>query len=180
MAVPYKHVKYSRELNGEEFSELEEVQKFMKDFYQSKGSEKSYEFLFHALFNEDIEIYYPKNHIFRASNNQWTTTKSVRAEPYTPTFIEPKITTPYIMIGQTSGAEAVIEYYKDIKIGTYEVREYFLGSITGSFSSREMVEILQTDNTKYQEKLYDCITGFDIVDGGFGNDTLLADDGDAL
>jgi len=36
MAVPYKHVKYSRELNGEEFSELEEVQKFMKDFYRDE------------------------------------------------------------------------------------------------------------------------------------------------
>ena len=140
--------------------------KFMKDFYQSKGSEKSYEFLFHALFNEDIEIYYPKNHIFRASNNQWITTKSVRTEPYIPTSIQPKITMPYMMVGKTSEATAVIEYYKDIKIGTYETREYFLGSVTGSFSSREMVEILQTDDTKYEEKLYDCITGFDIVDGG--------------
>ena len=162
----YNNLVDSVKVKKSSYENQTQFMKFMKDFYQSKGSEKSYEFLFHALFNEDIEIYYPKNHIFRASNNQWTTTKSVRAEPYTPTFIEPKITTPYIMIGQTSGAEAVIEYYKDIKIGNYEVREYFLGSITGSFSAREMVEILQTDNTKYQEKLYDCITGFNIVDGG--------------
>lgn len=162
----YNNLVDSVKVKKSSYENQTQFMKFMKDFYQSKGSEKSYEFLFHALFNEDIEIYYPKNHIFRASNNQWTSTKSVRSEPYTPTFIEPKITTPYVMIGQTSGAEAVIEYYKDIKIGTYEVREYFLGSITGSFSSREMVEILQTDNTKYQEKLYDCITGFNIVDGG--------------
>mgnify|MGYP003643273750 CR=1 FL=1 len=162
----YNNLVDSVKIEKTSYENQSQFMKFMKEFYQSKGSEKSYEFLFHALFNEDIEIYYPKNHIFRASNNEWNTTKSVRAEPYVPTSIQPKVTAPYEIVGNISGATAVIEYYKDIKIGTYSVREYFLGSITGTFTSREMVTISQTDNTKYEEKLYDCITGFDIVNGG--------------
>jgi len=33
MAVPYRHVKFSRELSSQEFSEILEIQKFMKEFF---------------------------------------------------------------------------------------------------------------------------------------------------
>ena len=92
--------------------------KFMKDFYQSKGSEKSYDFLFRSIFNEPIEIYYTKNHLFKSSNNTWTKTKSVRAIPYVQSGIGPKITNPYRIDGIDSEASATVEYYKDFKIGT--------------------------------------------------------------
>jgi len=37
-----------------------------KDFYRSRGSEKSYQLLFRALYNEDITIYDPGDSILRA------------------------------------------------------------------------------------------------------------------
>lgn len=45
--------------------------KHSKQFFQSLGSEKSFQFLFKILYNEDIELYYPKNDIMRASNATW-------------------------------------------------------------------------------------------------------------
>ena len=141
--------------------------KFLKDFYKSKGSEKSYEFLFRALFNEPIEVYYPKEYVFKSSNNTWSKTKSLRTIPYVkvaPT--DPVIQSPYEIEGKSSGATALIENYAEKTIGTYSVREYFVSNIVGTFTSKEKIKIKQTDGTSYEEELYECITGFEIVNAG--------------
>lgn len=140
--------------------------KFMKDFYQSKGSEKSYKFLFRAIFNEPIEIYYPKNHLFKSSNNTWTKTKSVRTIPYVQSGLGAQIQNPYKIVGKTSYASATVEYYKDFTIGSYNVREYFLTNISGTFSSKEVITVSQQDNTTFEETLYECVIGFDITNAG--------------
>lgn len=45
--------------------------KYSKQFYQSVGSEKSFQFIFKILYGEDIVLYYPKNDILRASDGSW-------------------------------------------------------------------------------------------------------------
>lgn len=45
--------------------------RFSKQFFQSLGSQKSFQFLFKILFGEDIEIYYPKVDILRVSDGKW-------------------------------------------------------------------------------------------------------------
>ena len=140
--------------------------KFMKDFYQSKGTEKSYDFLFRAIFNEPIEIYYPKDNLFKSSNNIWERSTSVRAKPYVQSGILPAIQSPYKIIGKTSKAEATVNYYNDFKVGNYDVREYFITNIFGDFGSQETITVYQTDGTKYEEELYECVVGFDITNGG--------------
>ena len=45
--------------------------KHSKQFFQSLGSEKSFQFLFKILYGEDVELYYPKNDILRASDASW-------------------------------------------------------------------------------------------------------------
>lgn len=61
--------------------EMESKFKFLikqiKTFYNSKGTEKSFEFLFKTIFNTQVEIYYPKDDILRASDGKW----------YQPTFL---------------------------------------------------------------------------------------------
>ena len=49
-----------------------------KDFYRSRGSEKSYQLLFRALYNEDITIYDPGDSILRASDGRWIQENSIR------------------------------------------------------------------------------------------------------
>lgn len=45
--------------------------KFIKQFYEAKGSEKAIELLFKILFNEQTEIFYPSEQILRASDGIW-------------------------------------------------------------------------------------------------------------
>jgi hypothetical protein len=40
--------------------------------YLSKGSEKSFKFLFRLLFNDEVELIFPKDNILRASDGKWT------------------------------------------------------------------------------------------------------------
>ena len=42
--------------------------KRLRDFYRSKGSEKSFEFLFRLLYKEEIEFYYPSVDMLRVSD----------------------------------------------------------------------------------------------------------------
>ena len=55
--------------------------KHAKDFYLSKGSDKSFEILFKALYNEDVRIVRPKDFLFTPSNAQWRVTNDLVVEP---------------------------------------------------------------------------------------------------
>lgn len=54
------------------------ILKHAKDFYRSRGSEKSIRFLMRALYNTDATIYYPKTDILRASDGKWYIEKALR------------------------------------------------------------------------------------------------------
>ena len=54
--------------------------KNFKKFYNSKGTEKSYRFLFRILYNSEIEIYYPKNDVLNLSGGKWTQKSFMRCK----------------------------------------------------------------------------------------------------
>ena len=49
----------------------------IREFYQTRGSKESFQFLFRILFNKDSEIFYPSTQILRASDGKWIQEKSV-------------------------------------------------------------------------------------------------------
>jgi hypothetical protein len=51
-----------------------------KDFYLSKGSDKSFEILFKALYNEDVRIVRPRDFLFTPSNAHWRVTNDLVVE----------------------------------------------------------------------------------------------------
>lgn len=55
------------------YSELNQAVfiKNAKDFYSSKGTNQSFEILFKALYNEDVEIIKPRDYLFTTSNSQY-------------------------------------------------------------------------------------------------------------
>jgi hypothetical protein len=57
----------------------------LKEFYKSRGSKESYQFLFRAFFNRDTEVLYPSTQILRASDGKWQQEKSVFVEAYSGT-----------------------------------------------------------------------------------------------
>lgn len=52
MAIPYSHTTYSRDLSPEEYSEMPQVQKFIKDFYSDMDY---FSFLRESLWNRSVE-----------------------------------------------------------------------------------------------------------------------------
>jgi len=150
------------------FTNKKHFYKLLKDFYQSKGSKKSYKFLFRAFFNEAIEIYYPKEQVLKANDNVWSQSTSVRIPR--PSAALGACTH---VIGNSSNASAVVEQtYDGIQDGAMYT-ELVVTNIVGTFQSRENVSIHMTDtigtevyNRIVVAELYDCVTGFDIVSAG--------------
>lgn len=56
--------------------------KHAKEFYRTRGSEKSVQFLMRALYGEEVEFYYPKNDILRASDGKWFIEKSLNVKDF--------------------------------------------------------------------------------------------------
>lgn len=49
-----------------------------KEFYRAKGTPAAFKFLFRALFGEEIDLYYGKDLILRASDGKWVTSRSLQ------------------------------------------------------------------------------------------------------
>ncbi len=52
MAIPYEHIKYSHELEVKHFDELNEIYKFVKDFFQE---EQYFSFTRETMWNRSVE-----------------------------------------------------------------------------------------------------------------------------
>ena len=48
--------------------------------YLSKGSEKSFKFLFRLLFNDEVKLLFPRDNILRASDGKWTIDNIINIE----------------------------------------------------------------------------------------------------
>ncbi len=56
----------------------EKVIKASREFYSKKGTPGSFKFIFKTLYNQDIDIYFPKEDILRASDGKWKLPQALR------------------------------------------------------------------------------------------------------
>lgn len=110
-----------------------------KQFYQSKGTEDSFKFFFRAIFNEEIDLKYPKEDIFKTSDNNFENSKII--------FLKPVITSVPDIIskqikGSISGSTSYVEDIVRFKKGFQEVFKVVLNkpSINGEFGNGEPIE----------------------------------------
>ena len=68
--------------NRELYSDLNQATfiRNAKDFYSSKGTNQSFEILFKALYNEDVQIIKPREFLFTPSNSQYTIVNQIVVE----------------------------------------------------------------------------------------------------
>jgi hypothetical protein len=125
--------------------------KFIKhvgQFYRSKGTPESLKFLFRILYNEEIEIYFPKEQIIKASDGKWVLPLALRVETNDANVFDIercKIT------GTTSKATAIVEKViksVDRQLGI-EYVELYISNIEKLFSTGENVTttIVRTNGT---------------------------------
>ena len=119
--------------------------KHIREMYRNKGTEKSYKFLFSALYNEDVDFTYPGDFLLRTSDGRWTEEKYLRVTGLgeaSAGAIEGQVIT-----GDTSSAYARVEKVDQIVEGGTLITELYLGSIVGTFSNTETVTSDVTSTT---------------------------------
>jgi hypothetical protein len=119
--------------------------KNIKKFYNSKGTEKSYRFLFRILYNSEIEIYYPKNDVLNLSGGKWTQKSFMRCKKIdgvdeyklSKNYIYQKenITDPYSKFT----ARALVNRVKIFTINNIKVVELEIENLEGSFTTGEYI-----------------------------------------
>ena len=113
--------------------------KHIKQLYQSKGSEASYQLLFRILFNEEISFYYPSVDILRTSSGLWVEDiilQIVLDESITDT----EVLLDKTIFGQTSNAQAKIESIKSRTFpNEFILHEFVLLNIKGNFQNGEII-----------------------------------------
>jgi len=122
--------------------------KNVKSLYKAKGTNRGHELFFRLLFNEDSEIFYPREQMLRVSDGQWDTQKVLRAISTTGNTINLVGRT---ITGQTSGATAIVESVKKLILGNQIISEFVIndGSYDGTFSIGEEIRGTSSDTDDY-------------------------------
>ena len=115
------------------------VAKIARQLYQSKGTQASFKFLFKTLFNSDVEFFYTKDAVFRASSGKWYVARSLKLDSTDLQFLN---TENLRIFGETSKSIATIE--TTIVAGTKI--EVFISDIQRLFQSGEFVRVVDANN----------------------------------
>ena len=110
--------------------------KHLRDFYRTKGSEKSFEFLFRLLYQEEITFSFPGKDILRTSDGKYDSSYVIRTMDISSYLFQmegKRIT------GQTTGATATIESITVEILGSACIATVSLSEVLGVFATPEIV-----------------------------------------
>jgi len=150
------------------------VLKKLRDFYLSKGSEKSFRFLFRLLHKEEIDFYYPSEDMLRVSDGKYTKNKIIRVIDGSGTNAVYDLIGKQIR-GTVSHAEAIVELIIKEKVGSTEVTTMYLSGVRNEFVINDT--IVDGSNTYTVGSM---VTGYNITNPGNNyiiGDVLTADGG---
>lgn len=147
------------------------LMKNIKSFYRSKGTEKSYEFLFQILYGVSVEFYYPKKDVLRVSDGKWYEKVAIKISNSLGNRIFDSIGRIVLQKNAegkiTSSAKVVdVTVYQQ---GIHEIAELILSGKNGQFSSGSGGIQFDIDEETLQElRVYSVIGSITINNGGTG------------
>ena len=133
------------------------ILKHIKDFYRAKGTEKATRFLMRVMFNAEIDFYYPKKDILRASDGKWFIQKTLRIKDIIikkldgtvvsseNTFYDLERFINTRIKGNTSNATATVERVERFFEKGYRVDEIYLSNVDETFKNSETIFTLYDD-----------------------------------
>ena len=133
------------------------ILKHIKDFYRAKGTEKATRFLMRVMFNAEIDFYYPKKDILRASDGKWFIQKTLRIKDIVikkldgtvvsseNTFYDLERFINTRIKGNTSNATATVERVERFFEKGYRVDEIYLSNVDETFKNSETIFTLYDD-----------------------------------
>lgn len=137
--------------------------KHIKDFYQSKGSDRGMQLLFRLLFDDDIEIYNPGTDILRASDGVWRIPNYIEVahNRRASTYINKIVT------GSKSNATAYVESVHTKIINQRLIDVLTISRLQGNFLFGEL--ITDDGNLFEASEVIGSLTAINITDGGANN-----------
>jgi hypothetical protein len=123
--------------------------KHILELYRSKGTKRAYEFLFRIMFNEDIEVYLPNEHLMKPSDATWYVPQYIEVSDseYLPDLIGKKIT--------SSSAAAIVEDYSTKLTDGKVINVLTISDLSGRFKFDEKIFC----DDLYVRKIYQDING---------------------
>lgn len=127
------------------------ILKNIKDFYRSRGSEKSVNFLFRVLFGESVEMYYPKRDILIASSGKWKIERSIRVKDTTingqsdESLLSLQSFENTQIVGEDSNATAFVEKILISYENNTKIIEMFFSNREGDFTDGENITATNKD-----------------------------------
>jgi hypothetical protein len=113
--------------------------KIARELYRAKGVEKSYQFLFRALYNTDALLFDTSDVVLRASDGKWIVSKSVRINSVDTNWL---LINNLKIFGETSKSFATVDYASVVGTKT----EVFISNIQRLFESGEFVRVVDSNN----------------------------------
>jgi len=141
--------------------------KHLKEFYRSKGSEKSFQTLFRALYaQESLDFYYPKTDLLKVSDGKWAQDTILQLD-YDVDYLNFNGLT---ITGAQSGSTAFVSNVTTRKIGTIPLIELVLTSESGAFIVGETFSATLVSGSTLSAIILGMLTDIEITDGGTGYD----------
>ena len=134
----------------------------IREFYQTRGSKESFQFLFRILFNKDSDIFYPSTQILRASDGKWVQEKSV--------FVKSQAGNLFNLSGKMikiqTGNKEIFAYCPRVVLYSEDIYEVFINrSYIQDIAVGNVVK--SEDNTDYGE-IIRCPNKYTIISKGAG------------
>ena len=124
---------------NEILADKNKVIKLAKQLYQAKGTPASFQFFFRTLYNSDVDFFYTKDAVLKASAGKWYISKSLKLSSSDLNFL---VTNNLRVFGETTKSIATIENTVLAK-GKIEV---FISDIQRLFQSGETIRIVDGNN----------------------------------
>ena len=150
--------------------------KNLRDFYQSKGTENSFKLLFRLVFNEDIELYLPREDMLRASVGEYSKRITIRSTLITTDDETGEARSEADIVGQEivgerSGATAIVEKAQRIIYAGAAFTEIDISDKVGTFESGELlrvsyVDAITNEPVNIRTTSYGLVDSITITDGG--------------
>lgn len=128
---------FLRQFPNQSASEIRHLLQFANDFYAKRGTAEAYKFLFKALYNDDVELFYPSKYLFKSSDGVWvknTILKCLGTDSDIVNVVGRRLW------GVESGASAVIKKVIFYAAGSDLVAEMTVTGVKGEFVIDEILE----------------------------------------
>jgi len=113
--------------------------KIAKQLYESKGTPASYRFLFRILYNSDVDFFYTKDAVLKASSGKWYVPRSLKLATSDSNFLKIQ---NLRLFGNISKSIATVE----VAIFDGLKTEVFVSNIERLFQSGETVTVVDSSN----------------------------------